>query len=223
MQRWSVVVPAKRLAAAKTRLSPLTSALSEDPAAWHQQLVLALLADTVAAARDTPAVELVLVVTDDPRAAAEVRALGARTVGDEPDSGLNAALAHGARRARAITAGPVAALSSDLPALRPAELAAALAAASALAAAGAPRSFTADAAGTGTTLLAVSFGELDPHFGPGSAAAHEASGGVRLTGGWPGLARDVDTPADLLAARALGLGPATGALAQRLLAPPPAG
>jgi 2-phospho-L-lactate/phosphoenolpyruvate guanylyltransferase len=201
VQRWSVVVPAKRLAAAKTRLTPLTSALVGDPAAGHQELVLALLADTVAAARAAPAVDLVLVVTDDPRAAAVVRALGARTVGDEPDSGLNAALAHGARQARAVTAGPVAALSSDLPALRPAELTAALLAAAAL-----PRAFVADAAGTGTTLLAVPDGELDPRFGPGSAEAHAAAGAVPLDGNWPGLRQDVDTPADLRAACRIGVG-----------------
>jgi 2-phospho-L-lactate/phosphoenolpyruvate guanylyltransferase len=216
VQRWSVVVPAKRLAAAKTRLTPLTSALPGDPAARHQELVLALLADTVAAARDSPAVELVLVVTDDPRAAGEVRALGARTVGDEPDSGLNAALAHGARQARAVVPGPVAALSSDLPALRPAELTAAL-----LAAAGARRAFVADAAGTGTTLLAVpTGGELDPRFGPGSAAAHAAAGAVPLDGDWPGLRQDVDTPADLRAACRVGVGVRTAALLSSTSWPP---
>ena len=219
MQRWSVVVPAKRLDVAKTRLRPLTDAPAGPPVD-HADLVLALLADTVAAVRLCAAVRAVVVVTDDARAAAVVSALGARPVRDEPGRGLNPALAHGARAAGG---GPVAALSSDLPALRPAELTAALAAASALAATGVPRSFTADAAGTGTTLLAVSGGELDPHFGPGSAAAHESSGGVRLSGDWPGLARDVDTPEDLLTARALGLGPATAALADRLLARPPLG
>jgi 2-phospho-L-lactate guanylyltransferase len=209
---WSVVVPAKRLAGAKTRLRPLTGAGAP---VGHDELVLALLADTVAAVVACPAVRDVVVVTDDARAAAVVAALGARTVPDEPGRGLNPALAHGAR---ASPGGPVAALSSDLPALRPAELAGALAAA---AAAGAPRSFAADTAGTGTTLLAAPAGALDPRFGPGSAAAHEASGAVRLSGPWPGLARDVDTAEDLRAARALGLGPATGALADRLLGRPP--
>ena len=88
-----------------------------------------------------------------------VRGLGAGTVADEPDGGLNAALEHGARQA----AGPaVAALSSDLPALRPEELAAALAAAEA-----APRCFVPDAHGTGTTLLTAVGTPLRPHFGPG--------------------------------------------------------
>lgn len=204
-----MVVPAKRLAVAKTRLRPLTDR-PDGTGGGHDELVLALLADTVAAITACPAVGDIVVVTDDPRAAALVTGLGARTVADEPDRGLNAALVHGARTAGT---GPVAAVSSDLPALRPAELAGALAEAGRLAAAaGGDRCFTADAAGTGTTLLAAATGDLDPHFGPGSAAAHEASGAVRLPARWPGLARDVDTPADLRAAALLGLGPATGAL-----------
>jgi 2-phospho-L-lactate guanylyltransferase len=199
--RWSVVVPAKRLAVAKTRLRPLTAGSGTPHAGW----VLALLADTVAAAAASEAVDDVVVVTDDPRAAAVVRGLGARTVPDEPDRGLNPALAHGARAA----GGPaVAALSSDLPALRTAELTAALAAAARTA----PRCFVADAAGTGTTLLTAAGVPLDPHFGRGSAAAHRAAGAARLTGDWPGLARDVDTAEDLRAALALGLGPRTAAL-----------
>ena len=206
MHTWSVVVPAKRLAVAKTRLRPLTAG---DPGS-HAALVLALLADTVAAALGCPVVDTVLVVTDDPAAAAEVTRLGARTVPDEPDDGLNAALAHGA----AIATGPaVAALSSDLPALRPDELAAALTAAVA-----APRCFVADAHGTGTTLLTAVGTPLRPSFGPASAEAHRLGGAVELTGAWPGLVRDVDTEADLRAAVRLGVGPRTSSLAVSLSA-----
>ena len=150
-------------------------------------------------------------MTDDPEATEVVRGLGARTVADLPDRGLNPALAHGARNA----AWPaVAALSSDLPALRPAELTAALAVALA-----SPRAFVADAQGTGTTLLTGVGTELSPRFGPGSAQAHRASGAVELTGSWPGLVRDVDTDADLRAAVALGAGPRTTALLDRLRMP----
>ncbi|MGY1812114.1 2-phospho-L-lactate guanylyltransferase [Blastococcus sp. SYSU D00820] len=202
---WSVVVPAKRLAVAKTRLAPVTAGAAAVP---HAELVLALLADTVAAATAAVGVVDVVVVTDDPRAAAVVTSLGARTVGDEPDRGLNPALAHGARSARTRA---VAALSSDLPALRPAELAAALAAAGRV-----PRGFVADAAGTGTTLLTAAGVALDPRFGSGSAAAHAAAGAVPLAGEWPGLRRDVDTAGDLAAALALGVGPATSVLVPRL-------
>jgi 2-phospho-L-lactate guanylyltransferase len=215
VQQWSVVVPAKRLVAAKTRLAPLTAALGDAVPGGHAELVLALLADTVAAARNSPAVALVLVVTADPRAAEVVRKLGAGTVGDEPDGGLNAALTHGAARARALSGGPVAALSSDLPALRPAELTAALQAAVAQ-----HRAYVADADGTGTTLLAVTEGALAPRFGPGSAAAHVAGGAVPLNGNWPGLRQDVDTPADLEAACGIGVGSRTARFLSATSRPP---
>jgi 2-phospho-L-lactate guanylyltransferase len=203
---WSVVVPAKRLARAKTRLRPLTDTLG--PGAAHDELVLALLADTVAAAAACPAVGAVLVVTDDPAAVDEARALGVRTVADEPDRGLNAALKHGARLAGT---GAVAALSSDLPALRPEELAAALRAAES-----SPRCFVPDAHGTGTTLLTAVGTPLAPRFGVDSARAHRDGGAVALSGPWPGLIQDVDTEADLRAALALGTGPRTGWFAGRL-------
>ena len=70
----------------------------------------------------------------------------------------------------------------------------------------------ADVAGSGTTLLAAAPGVPPaPRYGPGSAATHRDSGAVALTGDWPSLRRDVDTPTDLAAAAALGLGPATRA------------
>jgi 2-phospho-L-lactate guanylyltransferase len=204
VRAWSVVVPAKRLPLAKTRLTPLPADLDGPPETAHDRLVLALLADTVAAALASPAVAGVLVVTDDPAAAGTVTRLGARTVPDVPDRGLNPALAHGAR---VTGAAAVAALSSDLPALHPEELTAALAAAEVTA-----RCFVADAQGTGTTLLTAVGTDLSPAFGAGSAQRHAAGGAVPLTGGWQGLQRDVDTPEDLEAARALGVGPHTAAL-----------
>jgi 2-phospho-L-lactate guanylyltransferase len=201
--RWSVVVPVKRLPAAKTRLYDRRWGPAE-----HAALVLALAADTVAAAAGCPQVARVVVVTDDPDAADAVRRLGAAVVADEPDAGLNPALAYGAARARETAAGDgVAVLSCDLPALRPAELAGALDAA---ARHRVPRAFVADTAGTGTTLLTARPGTpLDPRYGAGSRRAHLASGAVELGGDWPSLRRDVDTAEDLAAAAVLGLGPAT--------------
>ena len=207
---WAVVLPVKRLAAGKSRLRGAVTGVR------HERLALALALDTAAAALASPAVARVVAVTDDPEAAAALAALGAHTVPDPPGAGLNAAFAHGASLAGGA---PVAALAGDLPALRPADLAAALRAAEVLQArapttggAGA-RGFAADADGTGTVLLtAPAGGHLDPRFGPGSAAAHAASGAVPLNGAWPGLRRDVDTAADLAAAAALGLGPHTAEL-----------
>jgi 2-phospho-L-lactate guanylyltransferase len=188
-QGWTIVLPVKRLVAAKTRLRGTL------PDGVHEGLVLAMTLDTVGAVLRCPAVGEALVVTDDPVVARAVRELGASAVPDRSD--LNAAVRHGAT----LTATDVAALTADLPALRPDELAAALQAAEGR------RSFVADADGTGTTLLAARAGvPLDPRFGPGSAAAHAASGAVPLGGDWPTLRRDVDTADDLAAAMDLGLG-----------------
>lgn len=211
--RWSLVVPVKVLARAKTRLS--------GAAGPHRQaLALAVAADTVSAALRCDRVLDVIVVTDDPVPAAELAALGARIVPDEPDAGLNAALVHGARRGReAAPDAGVGALSADLPALRPAELALVLDEAS-----GAPESFVPDAAGVGTTLYAARPGvPFAPAFGRDSRAAHRARGARELLPGGPGLPgridsvrRDVDTLDDLRAALELGTGPRTAAVADLL-------
>jgi hypothetical protein len=119
-------------------------------------------------------VRTVLVVTADRTVAATLVASGIE-VADDPLVGLNAAYDRGARLLRERdprTA--VGALQADLPALRPAELDAAIAAA--LATGG--RAFTADAEGTGTTFLLAAAGTaLEPRFGGGSAERHRAVGG----------------------------------------------
>ena len=103
-------------------------------------------------------------VTDDPAAADVVRALGARTrAPTSPTAGLNPALEHGARSAAGAA---VAALSSDLPALRPAELAAALRAA----ADGARAASSPTPTAPGRRCSPPSAPTLRPAFGPGSAA-----------------------------------------------------
>jgi 2-phospho-L-lactate guanylyltransferase len=187
---WVAVLPVKRLATAKTRLRGAVAGVD------HDRLVVAMARDTVAAALACPLVERALVVTDDRAAWERLGGLGAERVPD--GEGLNPAFARGAARAGGA---PVVALTADLPALRPEDLGAALAALTA------PRGYVPDADGTGTAMLAALAGvPLDPRFGPGSAGAHAASGATRLDGDWPGLRRDVDTAADLAAAAALGLG-----------------
>ncbi|WP_433118533.1 NTP transferase domain-containing protein [Micromonospora sp. CA-246542] len=118
--RWAVVVPVKRLTVAKSRLR---GAL---PGVRHEELALALAADTLRAVLACPAVAEALVVTDDHRVARSARAVGARTLADLPDAGLNAAFRHGAAQTPTRW---VVGLTADLPALRPDELAAALLAA----------------------------------------------------------------------------------------------
>ena len=69
-----------------------------------------------------------------------------------------------------------------------------------------------DTEGTGTVLLAARTpAGLDPAFGAGSFAEHVRRGALPLDLDLPRLRRDVDTPADLEAALALGLGHRTAA------------
>jgi 2-phospho-L-lactate guanylyltransferase len=203
---WGVVVPVKALARAKTRLRPF----GDDS---RRALALAMAGDVVEAALGCPLVRVVLVVSTDPDVATVARALGAQVDAGAPD-GLDPALVHGAALLRA--ADPrlgVAALAGDLPALRPDALAAALDAV-----APGTRAFVPDAPGTGTALLAAGPGaDLLPSYGPGSRLRHLASGAVELVAA-PGLRLDVDTPADLLRALELGVGPRTAAAAAAAVA-----
>lgn len=204
---WGVVVPVKRLAVAKSRLAPYGDDL-------RRRLALAFAADVVAACLACPVVARVLVVTDDAEAADVLVLLGAQVAPDAPDDGLNPALVHGADLVRiALGDSGVVAVSSDLPTLRPADLAAVLATV--------PdhgRVFVPDADAQGTTLLAAGpRAALLPAYGPGSRQRHLDSGAVELVAP-ASLRRDVDTPADLREAVRLGVGPHTaqvvGALAR---------
>lgn len=199
--QWCLVLPVKRLDAAKTRLTELAGDR-------RAELALAFAADTVTAALECRWVAEVLVVTSDPAAAPVLAELGAGVIPDEPEAGLNPALQHGATTAAARWPRyGTGALSADLPSLRPAELATAL-----VAAGGHPRAFLADAAGTGTTLLTARAGiPLRPEFGRRSAAAHLRSGAVALvTELGPeavrSVRRDVDTAGQLSDAVRAGVG-----------------
>jgi 2-phospho-L-lactate/phosphoenolpyruvate guanylyltransferase len=204
---WSLVVPVKVLARAKSRLAVLAG--PHRPA-----LALAMAADTVTAALACPVVDRVIAVTDDAEAARVLAGLGALVTADEPGRGLNPALRHGAALAAARwPRSGIAALAADLPALRPAELDLGLREAARW-----EHSFVPDASGAGTTLYAARPGaRFRPRFGPRSAEQHRSVGAVELS--QPGLAslrRDVDQPRDLTAAADLGVGPHTAAVAARL-------
>jgi len=245
---WTVLLPVKVLARAKSRLAVLAGDR-------RRELALALASDTVTAVLACPEVARVVVVTSDPVAGPLLAALGAVVVADEPADRaqrldrpgapgpldgadvkpglanipgpadipglgvqdlLNAALRHGAAvAARRWPGTGLAALTADLPAMSPAELAAALRAAGAVPGGAA---FVPDAAGVGTTLYAVPpGGEFLPLFGGASRARHAAAGATELRlAGMTGLRRDVDTPDDLREALALGVGPFTRAVAADL-------
>lgn len=193
--RWAVIVPLKPAVAGKSRLGA-------DPS-----VARAMGVDTVAAAAAATAVGAVIVVTADPETAREASALAGVTVVAEPDAaGLDAAVAVGVAAAGADR--PRAALLGDLPALRPEELDAALAAASSV-----DRAVVADRAGTGSTLVTARAGiPWASAFGTDSFERHRARGCVPLaTPTASGLRHDVDTAADLAAVLALGVGPRTAA------------
>jgi 2-phospho-L-lactate/phosphoenolpyruvate guanylyltransferase len=196
-----LVIAVKRLTAAKTRLAPVFSA------ATREGVVLAMLIDTISAASAVPALKTVTVVTPDETAADAARGLGARVLPDPTPDGhrnpLNNAIAAAEAAVREETPNIVV-LQGDLPALQPQELAEAIVAARAY-----RRSFVGDRHGTGTSALLAFDVALDPRFGPDSAAHHRHSGAIELTGAWPGLRCDIDTPEDLLVARRLGVGTAT--------------
>jgi len=199
------VIAVKNLERAKSRLA------GELPPADRSRLVLAMLSDTVTAAL-AAGIGSVTVVTPDPGVVAAVHALGC-VAHPDPAAGtdlLNAALADAAAAVRRrYGAVDLLALQADLPALRPDELADALATAPATG-----RTLLADHTGQGTAALLVrdDAAPLAPLFGPDSARRHVDAGAKDLEGDWPGLRLDVDTAADLHAAVRLGVGPATTAL-----------
>jgi 2-phospho-L-lactate guanylyltransferase len=199
-----LIIAVKRLSAAKTRLAALFEA------DIRERVVLAMLLDTVTAARAVTAIASITIVTPDPTAAAAVRELGAAilmdpTPPDHPDPLNNAVLAASASLSHTTT--NIVVLQGDLPALQSGELSEALTAARRN-----PRSFVADRQRTGTAAL-FSLGVAPaPQFGAESASRHRDSGAVELTGAWPGLRCDIDTPDDLAEARLLGVGTATAAI-----------
>lgn len=199
-----VLVPVKPPAVAKSRLVGV-------PASMRRDLAAAFALDTVTSCLATTGVAAVVAVTDDAHLAAELRRRGCSVLPDGPGGGLNATLGLAAAEAgrRWPDLQPVA-VCADLPALRPADLAAALASA----ADGAP-AFVADTEAVGTTLYTAPYAAFRPCFGPGSRAAHLASGAREIRGDLATLRRDVDTVEDLERALRLGVGSRTAALEQQ--------
>jgi len=194
--RFTVVLPVKELAVAKSRLGP--------PGPARTALALAMARDVATAAAACDAVGGVLVVTDDPVAAERVPHDWVEP--DVPRAGLSAAVAYGAAAATARRPHDgIVVLSSDLPALEPLALQAVLEALPG------GRGVVADWSGVGTAVLAVAAGTpLTPAYEGGSFAKHLLDGTHDLTAlAGEGMRRDVDTVADLAAVIAIGVGPAT--------------
>ena len=167
------------------------------------EIVRAIALDTIAAAARASRVGRVIVVTGDAELVAGLADAGVavEVVDDEPPRGLEGAIRAGLDRAD--PSHPRAVLLGDLPSLDPRELDDAL-----LAAAAHPRAFVPDAEGTGTSLVTALAGvELMESFGADSAGRHRDLGLVELTApATSGLRRDVDTPDQLRAVAARGIG-----------------
>jgi 2-phospho-L-lactate/phosphoenolpyruvate guanylyltransferase len=193
-----VLIPMKPLSGAKERLAP---ALSPDE---RRALSLAMLSDVIAAAKDF---ERVWVLNSDADATALATSAGVEAVEDPaPGQGLNPSLASATSLAIEAGATGVLIVSADLPAVTASDL-------EALSAAGGV-SLAPDRGGAGTNALWRSPGDvMGVAFGPNSLAGHATlawdAGVGALVVERPGLALDVDTPEDLAAAFAYGVGATT--------------
>ncbi len=187
------VVPVKRLAEAKQRLS---SALDTGA---RRKLVLAMLADVLSALARSSGIATTLVISRDAEVAAVARAHGAITVAEPAGSDLNGSIAFGLTEAavRCATHGLI--LPADIPLIGPEDIAALMTSLAPGSIAIAP---SADEDGTNALLLPLphAFG---PAFGLASFARHCALAQsahlhvaiVRRER----LGQDIDTPADLTA------------------------
>lgn len=206
---WTVVIPIKRVAHAKSRLRPLDSTT-------RAALARAFAFDTVEAALGAQRVRRVIVVgrpdeltTIDPRV---------EVVREPAEGHLDAAIDAGVAHARRVSLEPTAVMLGDLPALAAADLDRGLDEA-----ARHPLAFVADIDGSGTTLATANVGQpLRSHFGPGSAVRHRRAGFIDLAATAPavvalGLRTDADTLEDLEAVMRIGPALRT-ATALRLLA-----
>lgn len=205
---WTVVVPVKSLARAKSRLG---STLSPEQ---RRALVVAMATDVVTACLECPSIAVVRVVSADPDVAALAADLGAEFVTEtghltagcpaatSQSDPLNAALAD------ALTGltGAVAVVAADLPELDSRILTRILDSASQH-----RHSVVVDHRGEGTTMAMWTAGtDRVCLFGPGSAANFLRQGAVTLSvdehsGG--AASRDVDVPSDVirLAGRQVGV------------------
>ena len=185
LEQVRLIVPVKRLGAAKTRLS-------SDPESRRsaaEQLLIRTLRITTACLAPAQ----VAVLTADPAVMRRAYSLGASVLTDaatDLNSALHVAVNELRHRHRQST---IVVLVADLPRLTPTELRLALT--------DATRSVVsrhvADHHGTGTTFVSIPPGTRLPMvFGEGSAQNFARLGSVLMTGAPRGLRTDLDTPTD---------------------------
>lgn len=191
--RVSVIVPVKRLGAAKSRTGL--------PSVERGELALDLMGRTVRAALQAAGVARVIVVAGDATVAAAALELGALALPEPTDSGLNGAIAAGRDLAqRTFPDDDIAIVVGDLADLAAEDLDAVI---SEFHRSDGPV-VVPDHLGTGTTMLVHGRADSPPLlFGVDSSARHQAAG-YRLFSAAPAGARhDVDSPADVEALASL--------------------
>lgn len=193
--RTAAILPVKRFELAKQRLG---EALTPE---WRRELAATMVADVLDALQATPAVDLIVVVTNETSAATAAERVGATVVADEAESGQSPAAQAGVAHAIGAGAERVLLVPGDCPALDPRELA------ELLPPVPGPRVvIVPDRHGSGTNALLLAPPDvIAPSFGPGSRARHEAlaaDAGARCVIAEPAsLLLDIDTGADLGALR----------------------
>lgn len=197
LSRTWALVPLRGLETAKTRLG------GELDAEERLDLVTAMARRTLAATRDATGIAGTVLVTADPAAARLAEAFGADSL-VQRIAGLNAAIREARARAMAHGATAVIVLPIDLAAVSAAAIDIVIDEARGRPSDGGLVAVVPDRHGDGTNvLLAAPPAIVDPAFGPGSRAAHEAlaaaAGVTYVELGGP-LTFDVDTAEDLLAA-----------------------
>jgi 2-phospho-L-lactate/phosphoenolpyruvate guanylyltransferase len=176
---WTAVVPLKQSEAAKSRLDPVL------PVGARTDLVEAMARHVLGVLGQVSQIGRVVVLTASrpPWWSGNWAADGGASLNDALDAWLSA---H--------TQGPVLVVHADLPYLADVDVTTLLAVATESGAA-----MATDIHGTGTNALALADArDFQFRFGPGSRAAHAAAG-VPICIVRPGLAQDIDTPADLAA------------------------
>lgn len=196
MTEWHVIIPVKRLAAAKSRI-PLSAGLRAD-------LVLAMLDDVIACARQASGVRAVHVVSADAVVGERARYCGAAVIEGDEVHGLNGDLIAAISAVRGVhREAAIAIVVADLPCLASRDLEHLLAQAPASGPA-----FVAGVDGGTTMLLAQDGGELAPRFGSRSAWNHAQNAEPLVD--VPVSARiDIDSLDALQSAVEQGVGPKT--------------
>lgn len=193
-QRIPVIISVKALPHAKQRLAGVLGAVE------RRLLVLAMLADVLDTLGAVDAIGSVLVVTPDADVARCAARDGVRVLMEPDAGGLNPAIARGLRNDDVMSTGRALILPGDVPLATPAEIATVIEAGTRRDGPRVTLVPSLDGGGTNAMLLAPP-DVIAPCYGAGSFVQHLAAAVARRVDTevieLPGLACDIDMPADL--------------------------